>query len=69
MVEAEKRSRTSPVMKKEPVSVELMKDIVRKYGHEDATLKDLRLATMCVLLFAGLIRAKEFLIIRVLDIT
>ena len=52
-------------MKKEPVSVELFKDIVRKYGHEDAMLKDLRLATMCVLSFAGLFRAKELLNIRV----
>ena len=68
MVEAEKRSRTSLVMKKEPVSVELIKDIVRKYGHEDATLKDLRLATMCVLSFAGLFRAKELLNIRLRDI-
>jgi hypothetical protein len=65
MVEAEKRRRTSLMMKKEPVSVELFKDIVRKYGHEDATLKDLRLATMCVLSFAGLFRAKELLNIRV----
>jgi hypothetical protein len=31
MVEAEKRSRTSPVAKKEPVSVELIKDIVRLF--------------------------------------
>ena len=65
MVEAEKRRRTSLMMKKEPVSVELFKDIVRKYGHEDVTLKDLRLATMCVLSFAGLFRAKELLNIRV----
>ena len=61
MVEAEKRSRTSLVTKKEQVSVELIKDIVRKYGYEDATLKDLRLATMRVLSFARLFRAKELL--------
>lgn len=47
--------------------MQLINDIVRKYGH-DATLKDLRLTTMCVLSFAGLFRSKELLNMRVRDI-
>ena len=57
-----------PVRKKEPTSVELIKDIVCKYGRPDATLKDLRLAVMCLLSFAGLFRSKELLNIRIRDI-
>ncbi|CAB4025550.1 Integrase recombinase xerD-like, partial [Paramuricea clavata] len=68
MIEVEKTSRTSPVVQKEPASVELIKDIVRKYRRKDAIRKDLRLATMRVLSFAGLFRAKELLKIRVRDI-
>ncbi len=68
IVEAEKRQRMHPVRKKEPTSVELIKDIVCKYGRPDATLKDFRLAVMCVLSFAGLFRSKELLNIRIRDI-
>ena len=55
------------MVKKELVSTELIKSIVARYGSENATLKDLRLATMCILSFAGLFRSKELLNIRVRD--
>ena len=67
-VEAEKRQKKRAVTKKEPASPELVKAIVTRCGHEDATLKDLRLANMCVLSFAGLFRSKELLDIRMRDI-
>ena len=53
---------------KELVSTELIKSIVARYGSENANLKDLRLATMFILSFAGLFRSKELLNIRVRDI-
>ena len=68
LIEAEKRQRKRPMVKKEPVSTELIKSIVARYGSENANLKDLRLATMCILSFAGLFRSKELLNIRVRDI-
>ena len=68
IVEAEKRQRKRAVTKREPASPELVKPIVTRYGHEDATLKDLRLANTCVLSFAGLFRSKELLNIRMRDI-
>lgn len=59
LLEAGKRQRTHPIItKKEPVSVDLVADIVRSYAHQSATLKDMRFATMCVLSFAGLFRSK-----------
>ena len=61
LLEAGKRQRTHPITKKEPVSVDLVADIVRSYAHQSATLKDMRFATMCVLSFAGLFRSKEVL--------
>jgi hypothetical protein len=68
LIEAEKRQRKRPIMKKEPASIELIKFIAARYGYENATLKDLRLAALCVLSFAGLFRSKELLNIRVRDI-
>ena len=68
LIEAEKRLRKWPMVKKEPVSTELIKSIVARYGSENANLKDLRLASMCILSFAGLFGSKELLNIRVWDI-
>lgn len=69
LVEAEKRQRTTAVTKKEPASTDLIKVIISRYGQENATLKDLRVATMCTVSFAGLFRSKELLNIRICDIT
>ena len=58
LVEAEKQA-----------STDLIKAIVSRYGQESATLKDLRVATMCAVSFAGrLFRSKELLSIRICDI-
>jgi len=67
LVEAEKRQRTSAIVKKEPASLDLIKAIISRYGQENATLKDLRVATMCTLSFAGLFRSKELLNIKLCD--
>ena len=47
------------MVKKVPVTVDLIKAIVQHYGQEHADLKDLRLVVMCVLAFAGLFCAQE----------
>ena len=62
MVDAEKKSRKCTIVMKEPAS---LGPIDRKYTYHEATLKDLRLTTICVLTFAGLFRSKELLSIRV----
>lgn len=64
LVEAEKRAPHKPVAKKEPVDLDLIKAIVEKYASEGSTLKDVGLATMCVLAYAGLFRSKELLDIQ-----
>ena len=68
-VDAEGRQRKTPILKKQPKSLELIKKIADKFANESVTLKDLRLATMSVMSFAGLFRSKELLNIRVCDVS
>ena len=68
-VDAERRRRKTPILKKQPTSLELIKKIADTFANESATLKDLRLATMSVISFAGLFRSKELLNIRVCDVS
>ena len=68
LVDAERRQRPTPISKKTPTSLELIRQIIKVFAKEGATLKDLRTATMSVICFAGLFRAKELLNIRLCDI-
>ena len=68
-VDAERRRRKTPILKKQPRSLELIKKIADTFANESATLKDLRLATMSVISFAGLFRSKKLLNIRVCDVS
>ena len=68
-VDAERRQRKTPFFKKQPASLELIKKIADTFAKESGTLKVLRIATMSVLSFAGLFRSKEFLNIRVCDVS
>ena len=52
------RSLAKPVVKKEPVTVEMLEAIVAD-AHQSGTLMELRLATACVLGFAGFLRFNE----------
>ena len=52
LLEAAKRSKPV-VSKKEPISADIIKKIIDKYAAPSASLKDLRLACMCSLRFAG----------------
>ena len=59
IVESVKRSYSKPIQKKKPVSPDLIKTLIQKYGGHSNNLKDLRIACMCSLGFAGFFRAHE----------
>ena len=60
MLEAAKRSKPV-VSKKEPISADIIKKIIDiKYAGPSANLKDLRLACICSLGFAGFFRYDQF---------
>ena len=50
--ESAKRAKGNPVVKKEPISTDLIKKIIDKFLAEGASLKDLRIAALCTLGFA-----------------
>lgn len=47
------------VHKKEPMTPDILKQIVNNYGKDTSNLKDLRLATMCLICYAGFLRFSE----------
>lgn len=64
VVEAAKRSTTQQKNRKLPVSTDMVKETVAKYGKVDANLKDLRISVIVLLGFAGFFRFKELANIR-----
>ena len=56
------------VNKKEPITPHTLFLIVQKYAHETASLLDLRLATMCLVSYAGFLRFSELANIKRSDI-
>lgn len=59
VIESAKRRKGNPILKKEPISTELIKKIIDKFASEGASLKDLRIAALCTLGFAGFFRFSE----------
>ena len=59
IVESAKRHKSQPIMKKKPITTEIIKNILDVYSKEDANLKDLRIAALCSLAFAGFFRYDE----------
>ncbi len=59
IIESAKRTYSKPIQKKKPVSAELIKKLIDKFGRSDNNLKDLRIAAMCSLGFAGFFRFNE----------
>ena len=47
------RSTAQPVCKKEPITPEILKSMVSIFGTKNSGLADLRIASMCLLSFAG----------------
>ena len=68
LVETEKRSPHPPVVKKEPVDLDMIKSIINNYASSDCNLKDLRFATMSTLLYVGLFRSQELLDMKLCDL-
>ena len=56
IIEAAKRTYSKPIQKKQPVSADLIKRLIDKFGRSNSNLKDLRVAAMCALGFAGFFR-------------
>ena len=59
VIESAKRREGNPILKKDPISTELIKKIINKFASEGASLKDLRIAALCTLGFAGFFRFNE----------
>ena len=57
-----------PVVKKEPVDLDMIKSIFNNYASSDCNLKDLRFATMSTLLYVGLFRSQELLDMKLCDL-
>ena len=53
IIESAKRIKSKPVVKKKPVSSKIIKDILDAYNKEGANLKDVRIAALYSLVFAG----------------
>ena len=59
IVKSAKRTRNQPINKKKPADAEVIKNIIDKYGTDGAFLKDLRIAVISALDFAGFFRFTE----------
>ena len=59
ILESSKRSRTTPIKKKAPFTSDMVKKVIDKYAHANASLSDLRIASLCALGFAGFFRFNE----------
>ncbi|XP_033728368.1 integrase/recombinase xerD homolog [Pecten maximus] len=64
-----KRILSCPVKKKEPITPDILNKLVDKYGNAEASLKDLRLISMCLVGFAGFLRFSEIVNIKYSDIS
>ena len=59
LLQAAKRSKPPIHSKKEPVTPDMIKEIIDKHGSSSVSLKDLRIAAICCIGFAGFFRYNE----------
>ena len=57
------------ITKKEQITPDILKKIVCTYGNTNCNLKDLRIASMCLICYSGFIRFSELVNLRRSDIT
>jgi integrase len=57
------------ITKKEPITPDILKKIVCTYCNTHCNLKDLRIASMCLLCYSGFLRFSELVNLRRSDIT
>ena len=58
----------SETTKKEPITSEMIKSVVQKFGGENASIPDLRFLITCLLGFTGFLRIEELLSVRIKDL-
>lgn len=54
-----KRVLAKPTVKKEPITADILKELVTKHGGEGASLSDIRTLAICLVSFAGFFRYDE----------
>ena len=59
LIDCAKRTRSKPVHKKKPVDPPIIRSIIDRHDSEEASLKDLRIAAISSLGFAGFFRFNE----------
>ena len=59
VIESAKRAKGNPIVKKEPISTDLIKKIIDKFAAKGASLKNMRIDALCTLGFAGFFRFSE----------
>ena len=56
IIQSAKHTKSKPVVKKKPFSPQIIRAILNSYNKKDANLKDLQIAALCSLDFAGFFR-------------
>ena len=59
IIESAKRQKSQPIMKKKPITTDIIRSILDIHNKKDANLKNLRIAALCSLAFAGFFRYDE----------
>ena len=68
ILESAKRSLSRPIVKKEPVTPDMIFNICQKYASVYASLSDLRTAAICVTAYAGFLRFNELAYLSCCDV-
>ena len=68
ILESAKRSLSRPIVKKEPVTPDMVFSTCQKLASANANLSDLRTAAICVTAFAGFLRFNELANLRCCDV-
>ena len=69
VLEAAKRELAKPVLKKEPVTPEMILSICNRFAGPNANLSDLGLAAICVTAYSAFLRCNELASLRCCDIS
>ena len=69
VLEATKRELAKPVVKKEPVTPEMISSICNRFAGPNANLSDLRLAAICVTVYSAFLRYNELASLRCCDVS
>ncbi|KAK2551578.1 hypothetical protein P5673_027557, partial [Acropora cervicornis] len=69
VLEAAKREVAKPVVKKEPVTPEMISSICNRFAGPSANLSDLRLAAICVTAYSAFLRYNELASLRYCDVS